>query len=88
MHQKFISDLNGFDSVVVQKGKPLQIIVGVAAWLKKQPDFKAPVPSADDIRKEFPKFRRTLKEIGAKERQLVWRDIIETAHAVVGRMPV
>jgi len=76
VHQKFISDLNGFDSVVAHKGKPLQIVVGVAAWLKKQPDFKAPVPSADDIRREFPKFRRTLKEIEAKEGQLVWRDTI------------
>jgi len=54
VHQKFISDLAGFDAPAHEQAAA-SIIREVAAWLTQQPDFTPPAPSARKILEALPK---------------------------------
>ncbi len=86
-HQKFISDLAGFDPTDHDQ-KPPTVICKVAAWLSMQPDFTQPTPTAKTILDAFPNFRALLdKEKADALGTLTWPSIIKSTLVVVSGMP-
>ena len=86
VHQKFISDLAGFDAPAHEQ-TAASIIREVAAWLTQQPDFTPPAPSARKILEALPELERLL----AEERDegldhLTWPTIVRCAQIVVAAM--
>jgi hypothetical protein len=87
VHQKFISDLAGYDASDHDQ-TPRKVIQRVAKWLRSQPDFKSPRPEAKAILDAFPQFEKLLEVV--KERSLgtlTWLDVATTAQAVVSGIP-
>lgn len=86
VHQKFISDLAGFDSPPHEQ-TPATVIRSVAGWLMIQPDFAPPAPSPKKILNAYPKMRDLLEE--AKNDalgHLTWPMIVRSAEQVVSEM--
>jgi hypothetical protein len=86
LHQKFISDLAGYDAAD-HDAQPASIIRRVAAWLSMQPDFTMPTPSAKVILDAYPDFCALLQAakvaaLGA----LTWPEIVKNAEVVVSKM--
>jgi hypothetical protein len=87
MHQKFISDLAGFDPPDHDQ-TPQIVIRKVAAWLSMQPDFTQPTPTAKTILETYPAFCALLADAKADSLgTLTWPSIIKSAQVVVSRMP-
>jgi len=87
MHQKFISDLAGFDPPDHDQTPPTMIRI-VAAWLSMQPDFTQPTPTAKTILDAYPRFCVLLAEAKAASLgTLTWPSIIKSAQVVVSGMP-
>jgi hypothetical protein len=87
-HEKFVSDLIGYD-LREHDGQPSTVITRVAAWLSEQPDFTRPTPTAKTILDSFDPFRALLEK--AKQDSLgdlTWSAIIENARVTVTAMPV
>jgi hypothetical protein len=87
-HQKFVSDLAGFD-LRDHDSQPATVIKRVAGWLTEQPDFTAPTPTAKTILDSFAGFRAlldqaTLESLG----DLTWPAIVKSAQVTVNGMPV
>ena len=87
MHQKFISDLAGFDPPDHDQTPPT-VIRKVAAWLSMQPDFTQPTPTAKTILEAYPGFCALLDTAKAESLgTLTWPAIIKSAQIVVSGMP-
>lgn len=87
VHQRFISDLAGFDAPDHDQ-QPATVIRRVAAWLSMQPDFSLPTPSAKSILDAYPGFCALLEQ--AKQDalgSLTWPAIIKNAQVTVSQMP-
>jgi hypothetical protein len=88
MHQKFISDLAGFDPPDHDQ-KPPTVIRKVAAWLSMQPDFTQPTPTAKTILDAYPSFCALLADAKAASLgTLTWPSIIKSVQVVVSGMPL
>lgn len=86
MHQKFVSDLAGFDAPDHDQ-QPATVIRKVAAWLSIQPDFTAPTPTAKTIFEAYPDFCVRLGAAKANELgTLTWPAIIKNVQFVVSEM--
>lgn len=87
-HQKFVSDLIGYD-MREHDSQVSTVITRIAGWLSEQPEFTRPTPAAKTILDSFEPFRALLE----KARQdslgdLTWSAIIESARVTVNAMPV
>jgi hypothetical protein len=86
VHQKFVSDLAGFDAPDHDQ-QPATVIRKVAAWLSIQPDFTAPTPTAKTILEGYPDFCARLEAAKANELgTLTWPAIIKSVQLVVSEM--
>ena len=86
VHQKFISDLAGFDPPD-HDGTPEMVIKQVAAWLSMQPDFTLPTPSAKSILDAYQGFCNLLDQ--SKQNALgtlTWPAIVKDAELVVSQL--
>jgi hypothetical protein len=86
-HQKFASDLAGYD-LRDHDNQPGTVIRRVAAWLTEQYDFAAPSPTAKTIQDSYDAFRGLLDQ--AKQDalgELTWSAIVKSAQVTVSRMP-
>jgi len=87
-HQKFVSDLVGYDMRDHDSQAPT-VIKRVAGWLTEQADFIAPTPTATSILASFEPFRALLEK--AKQDSLgdlTWPAIIESARVTVNGMAI
>jgi hypothetical protein len=87
-HQKFVSDLVGYD-MREHDNQVSTVITRVAGWLSEQPDFSRPTPTAKTILDAFEPFRARLEQ--AKQDalgDLTWSAIVESARVTVNAMPV
>ena len=87
VHNKFISDLAGYDASDHDQ-EPATVIRRVAAWLSLQPDFTPPTPTAKAIFDAYPGFCNML--VTAKDDSLgslTWPSITKSAQIVVSQMP-
>lgn len=88
VHQKFISDLSGFDPPD-HDGQPATVIRKVAAWLSIQSDFTPPTPTAKAILDGFDAYRAQLEAERANALgTLTWPAILKCAEVAVAAMPV
>lgn len=86
VHQKFVSDLGGFDPPD-HDGTPAMVIRQVAAWLSMQPDFTPPAVKATTILDAYPEFTAQLDQARADALgTLTWPAIVKSAEAVVSQM--
>jgi hypothetical protein len=88
VHQKFISDLAGYD-VPDHDQTPRKVIQRVANWLRAQPDVTGARPEIQAILNAFPQFQKRLDRL--KEGSLgtlIWLDIAKTAQEVASGIPV
>jgi hypothetical protein len=83
IHQRFISDLAGFDA-----GKhtqtPVLIIREVSAWLRLQEDVTRPAPSALHIHTAFERFCNRVGSLrtAALEKES-WADLLLATHETI-----
>jgi hypothetical protein len=88
VHQKFISDLAGFDPPDHDQ-QPMNVIRRVSAWLSLQPDFSPPVPTAMSIFQAYAGYCARLAQAKvAALNVLTWPDILKHAQAVADELPV
>lgn len=88
VHQKFISDLAGFDPPVHEQ-TPETVIRAIAGWLSLQPDYSPPAPTARTILASFSQFRQALADAKAEALgQLTWPVIVKNAERVISSMPL
>ena len=87
LHQRFISDLLGFEAPE-HDSQVATVISKVAAWLTIQPDYTPPTPSARAILDAYPPFCELLDDARNQSLgSLTWPLIVRTAYTVVSRMP-
>jgi hypothetical protein len=85
-HQRFVSDLNGFDpsrhELTVRS-----VVREVSSWLRMQDDIIQPVPSAAAVLDAFEAFKAQVSERrrAALDRSN-WSDILEAAYETVPRL--
>lgn len=86
VHQKFISDLAGFDPPAHEQ-TPASLIRAIAGWLMIQPDFTPPAPSPKKILEAYPKLAGLLEEARAEALgHLTWPMIVKSAERVISAM--
>ena len=88
VHQKFISDLAGYDALDHDQ-TPQRLIQRVANWLQVQADFTPPSPKPRAVLDAYPKFCQSLDD--AKQQALgtlTWVAITAAAAAVIADIPV
>ncbi len=86
VHQKFISDLAGFDPPAHEK-TPISIIKAISGWLTIQPDYSPPAPSPREILEAFPQLIELLEEaIADGLGHLTWRVIVRSVERVISAM--
>ncbi len=88
VHQKFISDLAGYDALDHDQTTQ-RIIQRVANWLQAQADFAPPSPKPKAVLDAYPKFCQLLAD--AKQQALgtlTWAAITAAAATVIADMPV
>lgn len=86
VHQKFISDLAGFDPPSHEQ-TPVTVIRSVAGWLMIQPDFTPPAPSPKKILAAYPDLVKLLDE--AKNDglgHLTWPMIMKSVERVISAL--
>jgi hypothetical protein len=86
VHQKFISDLAGFDPPSHEQ-TPVTVIRSVAGWLMIQPDFTPPAPSPKKILAAYPDLVKLLEE--AKNDGLgyvTWPMIMKSVERVISAL--
>jgi hypothetical protein len=86
VHQRFISDLAGFDPPPHEQ-TPASVIRAIAGWLMIQPDFAPPAPSPRKILAAYPQMRDLLEQ--AKNDalgHLTWPMIVKSAEQVISEM--
>jgi hypothetical protein len=88
VHQKFVSDLAGYDPSD-HDGQPATVIQRVAAWLTLQTEFSLPTPTAKSILAAYPAFLALLAQAKVDSLgTLTWPAIIKSAQLVVSQMPL
>jgi hypothetical protein len=65
VHQRFISDLAGFDPLAHEQ-TPISVIKAISGWLTIQPDYSPPTPSPKAILEAYPKLVELLEEAKAE----------------------
>lgn len=86
VHQKFISDLAGFDPPAHEE-TPVSVIKAISGWLTIQPDYSPPAPSPKAILEAYPKLVQLLEEAKADALgHLTWPVIIKSVERVVTAM--
>jgi hypothetical protein len=86
VHQRFISDLAGFDPPA-HEGTPISIIKAIAGWLTIQPDYSPPVPSPKTILDAYPKLDEWLNEARIEGLgHLTWPVIVKGVERVIAAM--
>jgi hypothetical protein len=86
VHQKFISDLAGFDPPEHEQ-TPASVIKAISGWLTIQPDYSPPAPSPKAILEAFPKLIELLEEAKAEALgHLTWPVIVKNVERVVTPM--
>lgn len=86
VHQKFISDLAGFDPPAHEQ-TPTTVIRAISGWLMIQPDFTPPAPSPRKILEAYPKLVELLEEAKTEALgHLTWPMIVKSAERVISEM--
>jgi hypothetical protein len=86
VHQKFISDLGGFDPPWHEQ-TAVTIIRAVAGWLMIQPDFTPPAPSPRRILAAYPKMQELVEQAKTDALgHLTWPMIMKSAERVISEM--
>jgi hypothetical protein len=82
-HQKFISDLAGFDPPAHEQ-TPATVIKAISGWLTLQPGFSPPAPSPKTILDTYPKLIKLLEEAKTEALgHLTWPAIVQNVERVV-----
>ena len=85
LHQKFISDLAGYDASDHDL-TPSAVIKRVAGWLSLQPDFAPPKLSAREILGIYPEFCQLLESAKADALgSITWPTIIDCTRTMISR---
>jgi hypothetical protein len=80
-HQRFISDLAGFD-LRAHESTVKSMISEVCIWLSGLPDFARRAPSALNVFRSFPNFNREIRRLRKLSmRNPTWADIVDAAYA-------
>jgi hypothetical protein len=86
VHQRFISDLAGYDPKSHDQ-TPRRVIKAVADWLFLQPEFSEPSPSPKTIFDAYAPFTDLIEK--AKEQELgtlTWPVVVASAEVIVAEM--
>jgi hypothetical protein len=87
VHHLYISDLLGFDAPD-HDGQARAVIQKVSAWLKVQPDFNPPAPTALAILEAYPGYCALLEDARKQALDsLTWPIVVRTALAIVRDLP-
>jgi hypothetical protein len=86
VHQRFISDLAGFDPPTHDQ-TPISVIRAIAGWLSIQPDYSPPAPSAKAVLDAYPRLIELLEKAKIDALgYLSWPAIIENVERVISAM--
>ena len=86
VHQKFISDLAGFDLHAHQQ-TPISVIRAIAWWLTLQPDYSPPAPTPRAIFEAYPTLVALLDEAKADSLgRLTWPVLVKCVERVITAM--
>lgn len=86
VHQRFISDLAGFDPPA-HEGTPISVIKAISGWLTIQPDYSPPVPSPKAILESYPKLVEWLEQAKTEGLgHLTWPVIVKGVERVIAAM--
>jgi hypothetical protein len=86
VHQRFISDLAGFDPPAHDQ-TPLSLIKAISGWLTIQPDYSPPAPSPKTILEAYPKLVELLEEAKSEGLgHLTWPVIVKSVERVISAM--
>jgi hypothetical protein len=88
VHQRFISDLAGFDPPAHDE-TPESVIKAISGWLTIQPDYSPPSPSPRMIREAYPQLQTMLQDAKLDSLgHLSWPMIVKCVERVVTQMDV
>lgn len=88
VHQRFISDLAGFDPPTHEQ-TPATVIKAISGWLTLQQDYSPPVPSPKTILAAYPKLVNLLEEAKTDALgHLTWPVIVRSVERVITAMSV
>lgn len=86
VHQRFISDLAGFDPPSHEQ-TPASIIRAITGWLTLQPDYSPPAPSPKAILEAYPGLANVLEQEKIEALgHLTWPVIVKSVERVVTAM--
>ena len=86
VHQKFISDLAGFDPPSHEQ-TPTSVIKAISGWQTIQADYSLPAPSPKAILQAYPTLVKSLEEAKAEALgHLTWPVIVKSVERVVTAM--
>jgi hypothetical protein len=86
VHQRFISDLAGFDPPAHDQ-TPISIIKAISGWLTIQPDYSPPAPSPKAILEAYPKLVELLEAAKTEGLgHLTWPVIVKSVERVISAM--
>jgi hypothetical protein len=86
VHQKFISDLSGFDPPSHEQ-TAATVIKAISGWLTIQPDFSPPCPSPRAILAAYPKLVDLLEDAKSEALgHLTWPVIVRSVERVITAM--
>ena len=86
VHQKFISDLAGFDPPAHEQ-TPASVIRAISGWLTLQPDYSPPAPSPKAILDVYPRLVDLLENAKAEALgHLTWPAIVRSVERIVSAM--
>jgi hypothetical protein len=86
VHERFISDLAGFDPPPHDQ-TPIGVIKAISGWLTIQTDYSPPAPSPRAILEAYPKLVGLLEEAGAEGLgHLTWPVIVRNVERVIAAM--
>ena len=84
IHQKYISDLAGFD--LGPYASVWSVIVAVGSWLVLQPDYREPSPKAVTVFEAYPEYCALLSRLEKDEGKLTWPMIVDSAVVVAAKL--
>jgi hypothetical protein len=86
VHERFISDLAGFDPPAHDQ-TPISLIKAISGWLTIQPDYSPPAPSPKAILAAYPRLVELLEDAKAEALgQLTWPVIVKSVERVISAM--
>lgn len=81
-HQRFISDLSGYDPIQ-HDGGPETVIKGVVTWLGQQPDFERYLLKPRVVIDAYPILLERLQEKKDDMLKLTWQQTVECVSGVI-----